>query len=205
MYRWTPHAEDPSLSEVGGKAAMLLRFLWLKASLPLLASCMQTPHELPSHSEIQQLERDHRKALADALKVEIVREFRQIFPTKMITLSNYHIATAKQALMVQTSLYSRYEFHLTIGLKLDKTWTKVVGLDKPQFQLNEVKEIERLEDGRFYLSYGDMQKRFDEQDWKKLYTARGDFSVLGIDLRKDQPVPLFAEYWKAQESRFAGN
>jgi hypothetical protein len=183
---------------------MLMRFLWLKASLSLLA-CMQTPYELPSHTEILQLERDHRKALADALKAEIVRQFREIFPTKMITLSDYRMPAVKQTLTLQTSLYSRYEFRFDVGLKFDKTWTKVVGFGKPQFQLFEVKEIERLEDGRFYVSYRDMQRRFDEQEWKRLYEARRDFSVLGFNLRKDHPVPLFDEYWKAQQSRFATN
>ena len=67
------------------------------------------------------------------------------------------------------------------------------------FQLNEVEKIERLEDGRFYVSYApDSQRRFGGREWKRLYEARGDLSVLGIQLMKDQPIVLFDEYWKSR-------
>ena len=69
----------------------------------------------------------------------------------------------------------------------NKTWTKIVDLGSPEFQLNEVERI-----GRFHVTYADgSQRRFGEKEWKlwALCQARGDSRVLGINLKQDQPIP----------------
>jgi hypothetical protein len=172
----------------------------------MISACVQNPVKLPSRAEAEQFVKDYQKATKHAMNAKVVYEFREIFPTKMITLSSYRIPSVKQSLVVETSLYSKYEFRLGMDVEFDKSWVEVVRFGEPLFQLDVVLAVEQLEDGRFSVSYTEgSQRRFGEQEWKKLYEARGDFSVLGISLRKDQPVPLFDEYWKAQESRFAAN
>jgi hypothetical protein len=184
---------------------MMMKFICCEVCI-LLAACLQGPVKLPTQAEIESMEKDYRKALENSLTAKVVHEFREVYPTMMITLSNYKIPVKKQSLTIKSSLYSRYEFRLDMDLKFDKTWTKVVSFGDPQFQLNEVEKIERLEDGRFSVSYvGGSQRRFGEPEWNTLFEARGSFSALGINLKKDEPVRLFDQYWKAEESRFTEN
>ncbi|MEW5977247.1 MAG: hypothetical protein AB1898_15765 [Acidobacteriota bacterium] len=155
---------------------------------------------------MQRFEEDRRRALAQALNAQVVREFTELLPMRVATLSNYQIPSLKQSLTVQATLFSRYELRLDLVLEFDKTWTEVIHFGEPQFQLNEVEEVEPLEDGRLSVSYAERsQREFGDEEWKRLYKADGDFTVLGIYLRKDVPVPLFDEYWRRMEERFREN
>jgi hypothetical protein len=41
------------------------------------------------------------------------------------------------------------------------------------------------------VSFGDQQLQFGVDVWKKLNAAGGDFSVIGLHLKKDRPVKGF--------------
>jgi hypothetical protein len=71
----------------------------------MLSACVQSPVKLPSRAEAEQFVKDYQKATKQAMNAKVVREFREIFPTKMITLSSYRVPSVKQSLVVETSLY----------------------------------------------------------------------------------------------------
>jgi hypothetical protein len=41
---------------------------------------------------------------------------------------------------------------------------------------------------------GSTHARFGKDKWKKIYEAKGDFSVIGVDLKTDAPVTNFEAY-----------
>ena len=161
----------------------------------LAMACTQNQSKLPTREEMEAIDKNHQKVLQQALNWKVVREFREIFPTQTIGLSQYGVPSVKHTVFGEVGLSSRYILHFSVSLKLDKTWTKIVEFGAPEFQLNEVESIE-VENSRFHVTYADgSQRRFGQKEWKLLYKARGDFSVLGISLITDRPVPLFDAYW----------
>ncbi|MEW5977244.1 MAG: hypothetical protein AB1898_15750 [Acidobacteriota bacterium] len=173
-----------------------------------LVACLQVPTRVPTTEELQRLLKELKKsgkdydaALGQAVKdSSVVRQFRELFPTKNFFFSNYRARSVTSQLLGRVPLHSRYVLSLDLNIRFNDDWTRVTDFAEPAFQLTEVEEIQRLEDGRLYVSFnGDSQKNFGKHEWDRLYEASGDFSVLGIQLRKDQPIPLFDEYWKKQE------
>ena len=145
---------------------------------------------------------DYKKALENGLLIiPIAREFQKLFPKALNSYTYWTGELGPTTLNCSTALYNRDELTLQVKASLDKTRTKVIGYSKPEFYLLELEDIIFRPDGTTSISPGDLQKRFGPKEWNKLYEAGGDFSVLGIELVKDKPVPNFEEYWKEQAER----
>ncbi len=69
--------------------------------------------------------------------------------------------------------------------------TKVVG--EPHFFLWEADQIVIEADGQPDTKYS-RDLRFGLSDWKKVFAAKGDFSVIGITIKKDQPLANWDAY-----------
>jgi hypothetical protein len=55
--------------------------------------------------------------------------------------------------------------------------------------------VDILSDGRASVSYGGPgQREFGAAEWKKVVEAKGDFSVIGIQLKRNSPVPNWDKY-----------
>lgn len=94
--------------------------------------------------------------------------------------------------------YGRYTLTMQVEVKTDSAFseiTEVVG--EPKFYLREVREILRVPDGTPSEARFAGEWRFGKDDWKKVHDAKGDFSVIGIAIKKDQPVQDFEGYAKA--------
>lgn len=128
--------------------------------------------------------------------IPVARQFRSLFPNSQNFYTYYNGQSA--ILRCQAALYQRYELSLSVKVSLDINRTKVTRFEKSQFYLYEIESIVPSSDGTVSLSTGDLHKRFGAKEWERLYEAKGDFSVLGIVLIKDKPVPNFATYWKGQ-------
>jgi len=95
--------------------------------------------------------------------------------------------------------YGRYTLTMQVAVRMGHGFDKVLEvLDEPKFYLVEVSSIEFVgKDGQLSVSSAegdDWPYPFTANDWEKVYQAKGDFSVIGIDLKKDQPVKNFEKY-----------
>ena len=91
---------------------------------------------------------------------------------------------------ITTELFAgRYKLEMRVNVEVDRrsgNISKITG--EPRFMLCEVYDIE----GRG-VSYKYWHE-FGAEKWIKIVKAKGDFSVIGIHLDRDNPVPGFAEY-----------
>lgn len=91
--------------------------------------------------------------------------------------------------------YDRYVLTMKVDVKVPYSFDKVETiLSEPRFTLNEVEKVTFHSGGDVVGASFGAQHRFSLKDWKKLYEANGDFSVIGIDVKKDRPVKDFGKY-----------
>lgn len=93
----------------------------------------------------------------------------------------------------------RYELTMQVNLKVDRWNGKIVSVDgEPEFFLHEVNEI-REDSVRYDVS---AQRQFGTDQWNQIFAARGDLSPVGIERKKNRPVPGFDDYVRrVSESR----
>jgi hypothetical protein len=107
---------------------------------------------------------------------------------------SYSGPNVKQDWNTVVFFYGRYELTMQVDVKTNAAFsevTEVVG--EPKFYLLEIKEITGADAGGARYN-GSAQRTFGLTDWKKLYDAKGDFSVLGITIHKDRPVDNFDRF-----------
>ncbi len=83
----------------------------------------------------------------------------------------------------------RYDLTMQSQVKVNGDFSKVVSVSSPAFHLAEV----TWANSGGACRYGDVY-RFGEADWEKVVKAKGDFSVIGLHLTLDSPVPNFDNY-----------
>jgi len=181
---------------------MAYQFVVFAILVGMLAYSQNPPPmpELPS--TLKNLEKNYRKALGDGLKtIPVAREFQKIFPGAINSYSYYTGEVGPTILNCRIGLYGRYELKFKVRVSLNETRKKVMDYTGADFYLAEIESINRLDDGRFYISYGNLHRRFGAKEWEKLFKARGDFTVLGIKLIMDKPVPNFEAWWEEEKER----
>jgi len=145
---------------------------------------------------------NYGNALEHALTtVPWARQFQELFPGALNGFTYYTGTSGDPRLYCQTALYDRYEFKMEVKIRFDKSRRKVEGYGEPTFHLSELGRITHTEGGGSYIEMGELQRDFGPQEWQRLYEARGDFSVLGIELVKNRPVPNFRERWEAERQK----
>ena len=100
----------------------------------------------------------------------------------------------------QTVVYfgGRYQLGMAVDVAIDYTNKTIVKATTPaKFYLWELGKVETLPDGRVSTDFGGGWE-LDEAQWSKLVAAKGDWSVLGISLKKNDPVPGFDDYVKGE-------
>jgi hypothetical protein len=96
-----------------------------------------------------------------------------------------------------TEIYfgGRYSLTLHVDVEIDDNKSLIKGaVSQPKFYLFEVKSLKRLEH-TFEADYSG-QWIFDEAQWIKLIAAKGDWSALGVPVKKNSPLPDFDEFVK---------
>ena len=91
----------------------------------------------------------------------------------------------------------RYCLTMQVEVKVDRRFsriTKVTG--QPKFYLVETIRVDLNRNGTVGALHG-QGYQFGPEDWKKVVAAKGDFSVIGIHLKLNRPVPNFDKYVKA--------
>ncbi len=85
--------------------------------------------------------------------------------------------------------YGRYVLTMQAKVQMDKEFRRVEKVVvAPVFYLNEIRSVDFDHNGQIGCRYGGTQTNFGIDKWHKLYKAKGDFSVLGLKVVRDQPV-----------------
>ena len=95
----------------------------------------------------------------------------------------------------------RYVLTMQVPVKMGYQFNKVLKVrEEPKFYLSEIEEVEYYGPknesiGVSYRSSG--QRDFTAAEWAKVYKAGGDFSVIGVNLKRNQPVKDFEKFVKS--------
>jgi hypothetical protein len=141
------------------------------------------------------LQQDYNEAMQHALvKVPYARDFKKTFPTSCESFGSFTGERGPPTLICKGALYGRYILTMHIEVKFDSSRTEVISYGRPKFHLEEVIRITALPDGRVGI-LSQTLRDFDDEPWKTTVEHGGDFSCVGTDLKKDDPVPGFDQHW----------
>jgi hypothetical protein len=121
-------------------------------------------------------------------KIPEARQMEELFG-----VTDHRVSNIKSDLVTaewQSEVYfkDRYQLTMFAPVRLASRAHEVERIiDSPKFQLLEISSVEGR--GVAYNSRG--SREFGANDWAKLYKSKGDFSVIGIELKQKQPVPNF--------------
>lgn len=90
----------------------------------------------------------------------------------------------------------RYELTMVVTIRIDYGKHKFAVIGKPQFYLHEVESVTVSPNGVASTSFSD-QLIFSEEEWKRVYKAKGDFSSIGFKINAT-PVVDFEAFKQAQ-------
>ena len=91
----------------------------------------------------------------------------------------------------------RYVMFMRVDLQMDQRFSTIVKvIGSPRFQMYEIEHAYSGGHGARYLSVG--RGSFGLDTWEKIVQAEGDFSAVGIVLKRNDPVPNFREYVKVK-------
>lgn len=115
------------------------------------------------------------------------KQIDDLFGPAWHSLSNYREPNAADWIS-EATLGDRYELTMVLPVKMERQTGKLAGIvGKPRIFLREVTSVQ----GRG-ISYG-QQFEISPDQWQQLVAADGDFSVIGIPVDLNNPVPGFAE------------
>ncbi len=87
---------------------------------------------------------------------------------------------------------------MSFQISFDPSRKTPVRAGQPEFHLRKVTGIQLNPDGTVGgVSYSGVQLTFGPDEWQRLIQARGDFSVIGIEINSDQPLEHFDEAWRS--------
>ncbi len=93
----------------------------------------------------------------------------------------------------------RYVLTMQVPVRIGANYDEVIEvLDEPKFYLGEIREV-IYSGGNIgtETANNDWDYPLTLDDWKKVYQADGDFSVIGIHLKENQPVKDFEKFVQA--------
>lgn len=97
----------------------------------------------------------------------------------------------------EVHFYGRYALTMQVDVKMPTDFNQVEAvLGEPKFYLIEVGKVRKSDTGQIGANIVNDFK-FNLDDWKKVYKAKGDFGVIGLDIKKGQPVKDFDLYVQA--------
>ncbi|HTV62271.1 MAG TPA: hypothetical protein VMH30_06850 [Verrucomicrobiae bacterium] len=142
---------------------------------------------------------DYKDTVRDGIKtLPHVREMKQMFPNapmdNFITQYGFdeHVPVAWNTV---TYIYGRYELGYQVGVIVDYKNNRISKIvSEPTFYLLEIQKVSApTSDGVVATSYSS-ERVIHEKDWKKVVAAKGDFSVIGINLITNSPIAGFDDY-----------
>lgn len=140
----------------------------------------------------------------DRNKIPHLKDFLQLYPDSVVSNVALTGAADFPSLSVTTWLHGRYELRMDVPVQYSEDHLKIAGYGEPRCFLLEIKSVMTRDDGAGGTELGgtrggSLQKHFGLKEWEALVGSKGDFSVIGCELRKDNPVPNFDLVIKAQK------
>lgn len=128
-------------------------------------------------------------------RITEVSEFVSLYPDALHFISYYSGTKGDPAWTSHVGIHGRYILHMKFKIDFDATRTQPSRISDAEFFLLEVSSVEARAGSGTNISYGKTQKRFGLDKWKELLKAKGDLSVLGIEVIPDKPVQNFDTAW----------
>jgi hypothetical protein len=128
-----------------------------------------------------------------------VQEIKQLFP--MIPadnfISNYGFDRNPAIWNTQVFFGGRYTLTYQVSVLIDYDNDKIIKVvAEPKFSLEEVSRVfdDTPENVGADFVKGNI---FGTEEWNKVIASKGDFSVIGIYIKTNAPVPRFDDYVRA--------
>lgn len=122
--------------------------------------------------------------------IDVVKEFQVVYPKAFSYIGYFADTNTFQVWNSEIGLYDRYILTLQINVKVDQSKPSLTALSEPLFILVEVNRVTPAGGGRFDITSHELC-RFSREKWLKVFRAHGDLSVLGFNIKTNQPVAHF--------------
>jgi hypothetical protein len=158
--------------------------------------------------------KDYDAALASATNtIPYAKQFLTLFPNSStnvivdeVGFSYYTGVVGPRRFRMHAWLFQRYDLQMLLSVRLDETGRKVIGFEKPEFNIRELANLStntktgvdpsgaRVSSTQWSIRYKGNQHHFGAKEWKKIVAANGDFSAIGYTIKTNVPVTRFQEF-----------
>lgn len=140
---------------------------------------------------------DYKETVRDGIHTfPHVQEIKGIFPEQPTDHFITQFGFEKDKPVVwNTEVFfgGRYEFTYQVYVLVDYERNRISRMvSNPKFDLRELARIDENGQGWYQSDH-----HFGEEEWNKVVAARGDFSVIGIQLNTNAPLPGFDQFVRA--------
>jgi hypothetical protein len=90
----------------------------------------------------------------------------------------------------------RYELTMQVVVETSFDFSRVTKVKgEPKFYFSEVSRVEHYPNGQWGADFdGSSERQFGRVEWQKIVANKGDFSAIGVKLKRGPPVPDFQRY-----------
>jgi hypothetical protein len=165
----------------------LFPLVFIVAELLLATGCTQS---------LQSTMKNYELAVRSGINGKLYPgEFNRLFPGSVNNISYYTGIAGPCSWTSQIGLHNRYVFRMQHTIELDSTRTNIVSTGAPTFYLYELPKL-ILQKNASYGGQVNQIRTFSADSWRRLVDAKGDFGVLGIVLKTNEPVENFDAAWR---------
>ncbi len=128
------------------------------------------------------------------------KQMEELFGEGDHFITHYGFDSQPKQWNTEVFFWGRYEITLQVDVAIDYGKNAVTkSTTQPKFYVTEIARVEALPDDRV-TAYSGNGWELNETQWSKLVAAKGDWSVLGISLMTNVPVPGFEAYVKGMRA-----
>jgi len=143
------------------------------------------------------LERYKQAVKSGFPKIPQAKQIEQLLGESDHFISYHGSRSLGQEWNTEVFFADRYELAMQVEVKVDYWFSEVLEVvGEPKFYLAEITSVD-YDNGGVGANMLGIHSEFGPKEWAKVYQAKGDFSVIGIQLKKNAPVPRFEEYVRA--------
>jgi hypothetical protein len=136
----------------------------------------------------------YEKAIQSGRKeIPAAGQFEELYGKTYHFISYYDGNYGKPTWNSKVGLFGRYILGMHVPVAFDHSGTQVIPQGEPKFYVWELKSIVPGKAGTFETLTGDDNLEFSTKEWNKVVEAKGDLRVLGLKMKKDQPLEHFDE------------
>ena len=128
--------------------------------------------------------------------IPVANDFDRLFPQTEHLITHHAGINGEPRWNAIAGVHGRYILTAQFKVRIRRSDGEILAWDLPEFWLREVERVDSPAD-RPYTSYAEGELAFGLEEWQLVVEHGGDLSVLGKELKKDQPVPGFDAIWRA--------